>query len=46
LHANETAKLKGAWVNPRAGRLALEPQAERWFASTAALPPTTRRDYR
>jgi integrase len=43
---NEHAKHKGAWVDPRAGRLALGPQAERWFASTAALRPTTRRDYR
>jgi Phage integrase, N-terminal SAM-like domain len=43
---NQHAKLKGAWVDPRAGRLALGPQAERWFASAAALRPTTRRDYR
>jgi integrase len=36
LHANETAKQDRRWIDP----------AERWYATTAALRPTTRRDYR
>jgi hypothetical protein len=43
---NETAKLRGAWVDPAAGRERLGEWAERWYATTAALRPTTRRDYR
>jgi len=46
LHTNEGAKLKGAWVDPAAGKVRLGEWAERWFATTAALRPTTRRDYR
>ncbi len=42
----EDAKLRGAYVDPSAGRLDLRTQAERWYATTAALKPTTRRDYR
>lgn len=42
----DDAKLRGAYVDPSAGRLDLRTQAERWYATTAALKPTTRRDYR
>ena len=42
----EDAKLRGAYVDPGAGRVPLGPWAERWYASTAHLKPTTRRDYR
>ncbi len=42
----EDAKLRGAYVDPAAGRIAFGPWAERWWASTAALKPSTRRDYR
>jgi integrase len=42
----EDSKLRSAYVDPSAGRLNVGAQAERWFASTAALKPTTRRDYR
>jgi integrase len=44
---NEAAKLPGrAWVDPAAGRERFGEWAERWYATTAALRPTTRRDYR
>jgi integrase len=46
LHENETAKGNNAWVDPAAGRVRLGEWAERWYATTAALRPTTRRDYR
>ncbi|HEY8503138.1 MAG TPA: tyrosine-type recombinase/integrase, partial [Gemmataceae bacterium] len=46
LVANEAAKLKGGWVDPAAGKLRFAEQAERWYATTAALRPATRRDYR
>jgi integrase len=46
LHANETAKGDRRWVDPAAGRERFGPWAERWFATTAALRPTTRHDYR
>ena len=46
LTENEAAKLRGAWVDPAAGRARFGEWAERWFATTAALRPTTRRDYR
>jgi integrase len=42
----EDAKLRGAYVDPAAGRVPFGPWAERWYASTAALRPSTRRDYR
>jgi hypothetical protein len=42
----EDAKLRGAYVDPAAGRMVFAEQAERWFATTAALRPSTRRDYR
>jgi integrase len=41
----EDAKLRGAYVDPSAGKAPFGPWAERWYASTAALQPTTRRDY-
>lgn len=40
------AKLRGAYVDPAAGRMRFGPWAERWYNSTAHLKPTTRRDYR
>ena len=43
---NETARNRGAWVDPVAGRDRLGEWAERWFASTVALRPGTRRTYR
>ena len=44
---NEAAKLPGrVWVDPAAGRERFGEWAERWYATTAALRPTTRRDYR
>jgi integrase len=46
LHANETAKKDRRWVDPAAGRERFGEWAERWFGTTAALRPTTRRDYR
>ena len=46
LHANETAKGEHRWVDPAAGRERFGEWAERWYAATAALRPTTRRDYR
>jgi excisionase family DNA binding protein len=40
----EDAKLRGAYVDPAAGRVGFTEQAERWFATTAALRPSTRHD--
>src|SRR6266540_5768270 len=42
----EDAKLRGAYVDPAAGKVELGEWAERWFATTATLRPSTRRDYR
>jgi Phage integrase, N-terminal SAM-like domain len=44
--SNESAKLQGAWVDPAGGKVTFAAQAERWYATTATLKPTTRRDYR
>ena len=46
LTENEAAKLRGAWVDPAAGRERFGEWAERWYATTAALRPSTRHDYR
>jgi integrase len=46
LAENEAARNRGAWVDPAAGRDRLGEWAERWYATTAVLRPTTRRDYR
>jgi integrase len=43
---NDYAKRHRAWVDPAAGKVRLGEWAERWYATTAALRPTTRRDYR
>jgi integrase len=43
---NDHAKGHQAWVDPAAGKVRLGEWAERWYATTAALRPTTRRDYR
>ncbi len=45
LASNEGAKLHGAWVDPRAGKVLLGEWAERWY-QTKVLAPTTMRDYR
>jgi integrase len=42
----EDAKLRGAYVDPAAGRVPFSEWAERWYLTTAALRHTTRRDYR
>ena len=42
----EDAKLRGAYVDPAAGRVPFAEWAERWYNTTAALRHTTRRDYR
>jgi hypothetical protein len=46
LHENETSKLNRAWVDPAAGNDRFGGWGERWYATTAALRPTTRHDYR
>jgi Phage integrase, N-terminal SAM-like domain len=46
LVAVEDAKLRGAYVDPAAGKVAFSEWAERWYNTTAALRHTTRRDYR
>ena len=46
LVAVEDAKLRGAYVDPAAGRVPFSEWAERWYNTTAALHHTTRRDYR
>jgi hypothetical protein len=42
----EDAKLRGAYVDPAAGKVPFSEWAERWYSTTAALRHTTRRDYR
>src|SRR5919109_5557566 len=42
----EDAKLRGAYVDPAAGKVAFAEWAERWYNTTSALRHTTRRDYR
>ena len=46
LAENEAARNRGAWVDPAAGRDRVGEWAERWFSSTVALRPGTRRTYR
>jgi integrase len=46
LVAVEDAKLRGAYVDPAAGKISFGEWAERWYNTTAALRHTTRRDYR
>jgi integrase len=43
---NENDKLRGAWIDPAAGRMLFAEQTERWFATKAVLRHTTQRDYR
>ena len=42
----EDAKLRGAYVDPAAGRVAFSEWAERWERTTVSLRPNTRKDYR
>jgi integrase len=44
--STEHAKRAGSYVDPAAGRVPLGEWAERWYASTAALRPSTRLSYR
>jgi integrase len=41
----EDAKLRGAYVDPAAGRVPFREWAERWERTTATLRPSTRKDY-
>jgi integrase len=41
----EDAKLRGAYVDPAAGRVPFVEWAERWERTTATLRPSTRKDY-
>ena len=45
LVAIEDAKLRGAYVDPAAGRVPFREWAERWERTTATLRPSTRKDY-
>jgi Phage integrase, N-terminal SAM-like domain len=42
----EADLVPGQWVDPEHGRMTVGELAERWFATTAALKPKTREDYR
>jgi hypothetical protein len=42
----EADLVRGQWVDPQHGRTTVGELAERWFATTAALKPKTREDYR
>ncbi len=42
----EDSKRRGAYVDPKAGRVAFGEWAERWYKTTAALKPSTRHYYR
>jgi integrase len=42
----EDAKLRGAYVDPAAGRANFGEWAERWYKTTAGLKPSTRHTYR
>jgi integrase len=42
----EADLVRGQWVDPEHGRMTVGELAERWFATTAALKPKTREDYR
>jgi integrase len=46
LVAIEDAKLRGAYVDPAAGKISFGEWAGRWYSTTAHLKPSTRRDYR
>ena len=42
----EDAKLRGAYVDPAAGKVNFGEWAERWYKTTAGLNPSTRHTYR
>jgi integrase len=42
----EDSKLRGAYVDPAAGKVAFAEWAERWYKTTAGLKPSTRHFYR
>ncbi len=42
----EDSKLRGAYVDPAAGKMAFAEWAERWYKTTAGLKPSTRHFYR
>jgi Phage integrase, N-terminal SAM-like domain len=45
-HHETPRRRRGAYVDPAAGKVGLGEWAERWYAATAHLKPSTRRDYR
>ena len=42
----EDAKLRGAYIDPAAGKVNFGEWAERWYKTTAGLKPSTRHTYR
>jgi integrase len=46
LIAIEDSKRRGAYVDPKAGKVAFGEWAERWYKTTAGLKPSTRHYYR
>jgi integrase len=42
----EDSKLRGAYVDPKAGKASFGEWADEWLETTAALQPSTRKDYR
>jgi integrase len=46
LASQEVSKARGEWTDPALGKTTVGEWAERWFATTAALKPKTRADYR
>jgi integrase len=43
---NETAKVKGSWVDPQAGKVKFGKLAEEWFSNKPFRKPATKRMYR
>ena len=41
----ESAKLKGEWIDPAAGKVSLRDFAEEWMSTVAHLRPSTRNRY-
>lgn len=42
----EADKLRGEWIDPRAGKVTVAEFSERWYSTTAPLKPKTRHGYR
>jgi integrase len=45
LTSQESAKIKGEWIDPAAGRIRLEDFAQEWMAGVVHLRPSTRHRY-